>query len=297
MFSQQHTNYTQYTFNRFALNPAVAGLKSCADTQFGSRRQWVGFEGAPTITFASFNTRINKDDKYPKNFHGFGFHLMNDQSGFTNIFYLKAAYAYHLKLWVNYHISFGVFVGLQSFNQSYNAITIPQKALDPAIDNEVETNIIFPEVSPGIFLYNRNFFAGLSILQVYPAKIEVIGTSENRLNANYFLSTGYRFRGQKIDIIPSTMISFAPFANPTVDITLTLDYNQKISLGVGSKYLNSGYATLNLHLTRIIAIGYAYEYALTEIVNVAPSTHEIVIGISTCTKERKKTGFSCPAYN
>lgn len=294
--AQQHANYTQYTFNRFALNPAVAGMKPCGDTQFGTRRQWIGFEEAPKITFLSYNTRINKDDKYPKNFHGIGFHAMNDNSGYTNTLYLKAAYAYHMKIWVNYHLSFGMFVGLQSFTQSYNSIRIPNKALDPAIDKEFEQNLIFPEISPGIFLYNRNLFAGFSFLQAYPAKIGVIGTGDNRLNTNYFLSAGYRFRGNKIDIVPSTMISFAPFADPTVDMTLTLDYEQKISLALGSKYLNSGYLALQMQLTRVFSVGYSYEYALSEIVNVAPSTHEIIIGISTCTTERKKTGFVCPAY-
>lgn len=294
--AQQHTNYTQYTFNRFALNPSVAGLKPCAETQFGHRRQWVGFEGAPVINFASFNTRINKDDKYPKNFHGFGLHLMNDQSGFTNTFYLKAAYAYHMKIWVNYHLSFGMFVGLQNFRQTYNSITIPNKGLDPAVSNENERSYVFPEISPGIFLYNRKLFAGFSFTQAYPAELGAIGTSDYRLNTNYFLEAGYRLRGRKIDVIPSMMVSFAPFANPTVDMTLTLDYEERLSLALGSKYLNSGYVAVNIHLTRIIAMGYAYEYALSEIVNVAPSTHELIISISTCTTERRKTGFICPAY-
>ena len=297
IFGQQHTNYTQYTFNRFALNPAVAGLKPCGDTQLGHRRQWMGFENAPTITFASFNTRVNKEDKYPKNFHGFGFHLLNDQSGFTNTTYFKVGYAYHLKVWVNYHISFGIFVGFQNFVQDYNSITIPNKALDPAIDGETQRAFVFPEISPGIFLYNRNMFAGFSFLQGYPTKYDIIGTDEYRLSTHYFLQAGYRFRGQKIDLIPSTMISFAPFANPTVDMTMTFDYKEKISLALGSKYLNSAYVGVNLHVFSNIAVGYVYEYALTEIVNVAPNTHEIVISISNCTTERRKTGFVCPAYN
>lgn len=294
--AQQHTNYTQYTFNRFALNPSVAGLKPCGETQFGHRRQWVGFEGAPKITFASFNTRINKDDKYPKNFHGFGFHLLNDQAGISSSTYFKVAYAYHMKIWTNYHISFGIFAGFQSFSQSYDAITIPNKGLDPAIDREVQTGLIFPEISPGTFIYNRNLYVGFSFLQAYPAKIKVIGSGENRLTTHYFLTSGYRLRGQKIDIIPSMMVSFSPFISPTVDITLTLDYRDKISLGLGSKYLNSGYATVYLHVLRNISVGYSYEYALSEIINVAPTTHEIILSISNCTTERRKTDFICPAY-
>ena len=97
--AQQHTSYTQYTLNRFALNPAIAGLKNCTETTMGHRRQWVGFEGAPSMYFASFHTRLNKENRFPKNFHGVGAFVMNDRNGFYNNFYLKIAYAYHIKLW------------------------------------------------------------------------------------------------------------------------------------------------------------------------------------------------------
>lgn len=294
---QQHTNYTQYTFNRFALNPAIAGIKRCSETTIGHRRQWMGFQNAPRVFLGTFHTRINKDDKYPKNFHGFGFQIMNDQSGITNNTYFKAAYAYHLKIWTNYHLSFGIYGGFQSYIHSYNSITIPQKGLDPAINDEAQRAFVVPEVSPGMFLYNRNMFLSLSMTQLYPAKYKIIGTDEFRLSSHYFLSSGYRFRGYKLDVVPSFMMSFAPFASPTMDINLSFDYDNILIFGLGSKYLNSGYASLQLQISNVIGIAYAYEYALNEISRVAPVTHEIMIKFSNCTTEKKRQDFICPAYD
>ena len=173
MFSlvgQQQTSYTQYTLNRFALNPALAGVKPCSETTFGNRRQWVGFENAPNVAFSSFNTRLHHEDKYPKNFHGVGAQVMVDRYGFSTDTYVKLAYAYHMKLWVNYHLSIGIFAGLQRQSFSYDLVRMPQKAIDPAINKEVTNDLVYPEISPGGFLYNRNFYIGLSMLQVYPTR-------------------------------------------------------------------------------------------------------------------------------
>ncbi len=296
LFAQQHPSYTQYTLNRFSLNPAVAGLKPCSETMFGNRRQWVGFEGAPSLYFASFNTRLNHEDKYPKNFHGVGFQVYNDRHGFNNNGSVKIAYAYHIKLWTNYHLSIGMFAGIQRHSFSYSSVLIRNKAIDPAFDDEVIDDIVYPEISPGGFIYNRNFYLGLSMLQLFPARTGDLGTRKNRLTAHYFLSGGYRIRGRSLHYIPSFMMSFSPFISPTVDMTLTFDYKQIFIFGIGSKYLNSGYATMELRLFKKAYLGYSYEYAFNEINNVAPTTHEIILKLTSCIGDKKAEKYICPAY-
>lgn len=294
--AQQQTTYTQYNLNRFALNPALAGIQPCGELITGSRRQWVGFEGAPETYFATFNTRINKEDKYPKNFHGYGVQMVSDQYGFSNNSIFKAAYAYNMKTSNNFRASFGLYLGIQRFSQNYSNIRIANKGLDPALDPDKEISLVLPEISPGIFIYNKNLYAGLSMIQAFPARIKTLGTSENRMSAHYFLLTGYRLRGRQIDYVPSILTSFSPLVSPTVDLSLTFDYKQRISLGLGSKYLNSGYAVIQLQVLSYLGIGYAYEYAFNEINTVAPTTHEFVLQIKNCTDVKRKGKILCPAY-
>ena len=296
-FAQQHPNYTQYTLNRFALNPAVAGIRPCAVTTFGNRKQWIDFENAPNLYFASFQTRFNKkDDQFPKNFHGGGVFISNDRIGFYNYTIVKLAYAYHIKLSRSYHFSVGMFAGIHQQKTSFQSIRAINKGIDPAFDSEEKSAYIYPEISPGGFIYNRKFYLGLSMYQMYPARIDQIGTKENRLTAHYFFMGGYRFRGKKIHFSPSTLISFSPFISPTVDLTLTTDYKDKISIALGSKYLNSAYATLQFKIANSLSLGYSYEYALNEIAKVAPTTHEIVLQFATCYKNSVKQKVLCPAY-
>lgn len=295
-FGQQHTNYTQYTLNRFALNPAVAGIKPCAVTSMGHKNQWIGFEGAPKLYFASFHTRLNKEVKFQKNIHGIGLFISNDRVGFSNTFSVKFAYAYHIKLWTNYHLSVGIYGGIQQQKFSTNEIRIAGINSDPAFDAQNQQAFIYPEVSPGGFIYNKNFYAGLSMFQIYPTRTGDIGTNDNKLTGHYFLMGGYRFRGKNLDYIPSLLLSFSPFISPTADFTLTLDFKQKLSIALGSKYLNSSYASIQFKLSRTIQLGYTYEYALNEISKVAPSSHEIILQFSTCSTDRREQKFFCPAY-
>jgi len=296
IFGQQHPSYTQYTINQFALNPAVAGLQQCTQTTMGNRRQWTGFDGAPNHFFASINTRINKADQFPKNFHGIGAYFSNDQMGFTNYSIFKISYAFHLKMTRNYHFSAGIFAGVHQQKTSFNNIRIRDKANDPAVNDQDGKALIFPEVSPGIFIHNTKFFAGLSMYQQYPTRINEVGTKENKLAAHYFLMAGYKFKRDVINYTPSMLISFAAFAAPTVDLTLTADYKNRVSLALGSKYLNSGYVTAQFNIGGGIKIGYSYEYALTELVQVAPSSHEIVLQFNACHIDKNKIKVACPAY-
>ena len=56
--AQQIAQYTQYVFNHFSVNPAVAGSKDCLDVRLGFRKQWIGFPGAPTTGWASLHGYI-----------------------------------------------------------------------------------------------------------------------------------------------------------------------------------------------------------------------------------------------
>lgn len=295
-FAQQLPSYSQYTLNRFAFNPAVAGLESCTEFTFGNRKQWIGFEDAPETYMASFSTRINKEDKYPDDFHGVGMFASNDRYGIYSITNFKFGYAYHMKIWTNYRLSFGIFAGLQQHSRPFSGIVMRNKGLDPAINSEENRTLVYPEISPGGFIHNKNFYMGLSMFQIFPARIRNFGTKENRLSPHFFYSTGYRFRGEIIDVIPSMLVNFTPLIAPTIDFTLELDYQKRIQLAVGSKYLNSAYGILKLRLLKKMTVGYSYEYALNEISQVAPETHEIMIQITTCRIGERTPNLPCPAY-
>ena len=57
---QQLPIYSQYLFNRFLINPAVAGSDGYTSLNLTAREQWVGYDGAPRTFSFSAQTRIIK---------------------------------------------------------------------------------------------------------------------------------------------------------------------------------------------------------------------------------------------
>ena len=91
---QQVPQYTQYVFNHFSINPAVAGSKDCLDVRLGYRKQWVGFENAPTTSWASLHGVIKQKGKpYQKNRHGIGAFVEADDTGPIGYTQFLLAYA------------------------------------------------------------------------------------------------------------------------------------------------------------------------------------------------------------
>ena len=58
--AQQMPLFSQYTFNEFLLNPAVAGSEGYTSINLTSRKQWTGIEGAPFTNAVSIQSRIMK---------------------------------------------------------------------------------------------------------------------------------------------------------------------------------------------------------------------------------------------
>ena len=57
--AQQIAQYTQYVFNQFSVNPAVAGSKDCLDVRLCFRKQWRGFPGSPSTGLARLHVGIH----------------------------------------------------------------------------------------------------------------------------------------------------------------------------------------------------------------------------------------------
>src|ERR1700752_1593608 len=81
-FSQQTSQFTQFTFNKYGYNPAAAGtnINAKLETICGVRRQWVGFHGGPFSNFFSMNYTFKPERSY-KRWHNAGVYIANDNAG------------------------------------------------------------------------------------------------------------------------------------------------------------------------------------------------------------------------
>ena len=93
-FSQQDPQFAHNMFNMMYTNPAYAGMDGQICANIITRRQWVGYEGAPNTTLGS----INFPFKLFGIQSGIGLSLTDDRLGFLKNFQIKLAYSYHKNL-------------------------------------------------------------------------------------------------------------------------------------------------------------------------------------------------------
>jgi type IX secretion system PorP/SprF family membrane protein len=295
LHAQQLTQYTQYVFNHFSVNPAVAGSRDCIDVRLGVRQQWVGFDGAPRTGWASIHGTIGKKRGPNRNKHGVGVFVEADNAGNWGYTRFLLAYAYHLQMMQDTYLAFGAFAGAQQMKfDRGNVFAIDYT--DPALGGNA-SSLVVPDITPGIWWYNKRSWAGISLHNALGNTIDNVGT-ESRLSRHFMISGGHRLiLGQKMAVIPSTLIKKSGASPLAIDINVMAEWSKTISLGVGYRGGDAFNLLMKLKFLGSFQIGYSYDITTSRMRAASSNTHEFILGITPCGKESDgRRMISCPAF-
>jgi len=129
--SQDLSNFTQFFFNPYTINPSFAGTEGRGAVFLAYRKQWSGIEGGPTIANLSYHAPI-------KSGLSWGMNMANDQRGLLSNSGLLFSAAYSITLDESKYIRFGLSAG-----GSWNTIDlqkIQNLGTDPALANLINQN-------------------------------------------------------------------------------------------------------------------------------------------------------------
>lgn len=292
---QQTVQFTQYIFNGFAINPALAGSKPCIDTKLGYRNQWVGFEGAPKTTFASVNGELKfKKDKNIRTKHGVGVYAEKDAIGPLAKTTMYLAYAYHFPLSRGVTASAGVFAGLQELRLNASKISVVDPD-DPLIRGS-GSRFMIPDISPGLFISHKDWFTGFSIRQAFPKEWKLIGSDKTKNTLHYLLVGGKRFEtGNEINIVPSAMLKWTGYTNPSLDLNLLFELNHYFEIGASWRSGDALAGIVKFNFLEYFSLGYSFDLTTSKVRLGSSNTHEIILGIYSCS--RGASDYLCPAFN
>jgi type IX secretion system PorP/SprF family membrane protein len=291
-YAQQLPQFTYFTYNYMQYNPAVVGTAPCLDLKFGLRRQWKGFEGAPTTAFANLHGKIGKKSQF--HFHGLGATVENDDSGPFNYTNVHVNYAYHTKLASKYYLSAGIGLGFAQYSIDYGEMTFENQLAETAIFGIVN-DFVFPMVNAGVWLYRSDRFYGLSVRSLNNKSID--GMTDSQVRRHFTFANGYATRvTEELTFKPAFLINYVVKSRPSVDGQLVMSFKDMFDVGVGARSGHGFSALVKLSAIRYITIGYAYDVTMNKIRYVAGSTHEVVVGLRAC-KEGSKMHVPCAAYD
>ncbi len=301
-YGQQLPIYSQYLFNRFLINPAVAGSDGYTSFNLTGREQWVGYNGAPRTFSFSMQTRIlKKGYKLKSNILnervyrpktdgkvGLGGYVFSDRNGLIQRTGFQLSYAYHMWVQSGTQLSFGLaFTGYQyKINEREIVFEDPD---DPWLNNDLRRGMFVPDASFGLYLLNSKYTLGFSAAQLFQAaaKIGSYAYKNFRIERHYYLFGSYDFAsGSKNIFQPSFIVNMSDQLKPQADIGMNYLYSQDFWAGLA--YRTSGALIANMGVKyQNLFIGYSFDFTLQEIQRVTYGTHEITVALKLGDNSRK----------
>jgi type IX secretion system PorP/SprF family membrane protein len=293
-FGQQLPLYSQYIYNKFLINPAVAGSDGYTSLNLTARKQWVGLSGSPQVFSFSAQTRFlkhghkiitvkdNKTIFRPPNDArvGMGGTVFSYQSGLIQRTGFQVSYSYHLWLQKMTQLSFGL-----SFTGTYFRINEKQLSFydqnDPMLNSDLLRGIFIPDATFGIYLLNRKYNVGFSANQLFSAsaKIGNDAYANYKLYRHYYLFGSYSIEPNKdMEFRPSALIMMSeqPIYKPLAEMGVNFIYKQSFWAGLSYRTSGAIIANLGVKYTNMY-IGYAFDFTLQQIQKITYGTHEINI--------------------
>jgi len=271
---QQIPVLSQYMFNGLVINPAYAGSKDFMSSTLMVRRQWAGFDGAPTTQNASVHGPLRRKRV------GLGLMISNDKIGITGRTDVFASYAYHLPM-RDGKLALGLQGGFSYVKSSFSELSYTDQD-DPVYMANSLTNLQ-PNFGFGTYYYRERFYAGLSAPQlisydsIQPAN--VYGQKVHHLARHYYFHSGIILQGSREFIVrPSVLVKYAQHAPMQVDLNLNFLLSNIFWVGASWRSGDALVAIFEYQINRKLRIGYSYDYTLSRLKNYSSGSHEFMIG-------------------
>lgn len=298
--AQQIPLYSQYTMNKYLLNPAYAGSQGYTSYNLTARQQWMGFGNSQTPSTQAIcaQTRILQNDilsslglggrrmgrRRPSGRVGMGGYVFNDRNGVINRTGIQGTYAYHVPVTDRQQLSFGVSGTIYQFKLDDENLVLPDDDLgvpDPLIHGR-KNSMFVPDATAGIYYMNNNFHIGVSGMNLFQSVLK-FGSDQSYSNyqllRHYYLMTSYQYNlDDEITLEPSLLLKTTERKNLQADISMKAYYKDDYWMGLSYRTGSALISKVGVKVDNIY-FGYAYDYSLREIQNLTYGSHEIMVGI------------------
>ena len=274
--AQQIPQFTQYMFNNYISNPAVAGTYNYYQLRMNNRYQWVGMNDAPqTNSISLFGPLQNKD-------MGWGSYIYMDVTGPTSKMGLMGSYSYNMPINDEFRISGGISLGFMQYKIDGSKLTLGDNTNgtpDPALTNL--GSVITPDASIGFYLYSSTYNFGISAHQLFGQKLKVYSNplGINRLKQHILISGGTLIKlNRYYDLEPALLLKYM-FRSPfQFELNTKITYKQQMWAGISYRFRDALAIMIGYNYKKKYIIGYSYDYSYTGIRQYQSGTHEIMIG-------------------
>ncbi|MFO7932466.1 MAG: type IX secretion system membrane protein PorP/SprF [Bacteroidales bacterium] len=273
LMGQQMPHYTQYMFNDFVINPAIAGVHDHYQIRTNHRFQWVGLVDPPLTNSIAFYGPHERMDM------GYGGYIYNDVTGPTSRTGITGSYAYNIGITNDIRLSMGISASIMQFRIDGTQLN-PRDVSDERILQVVSTSYL-PDAGIGMYLYAEEFYVGLSAAQLLNNNIKIFDNKNglNRLKTHINLTGAYRWEVDRDWILePSLMVRGTAPKELNFDITAKTEWKKTVWAAVAYRFHESIGILMGYSYEEMLFFGYAYDIGISDLRKYNTGTHEIMIG-------------------
>ena len=283
-YAQQDPQYSFNMFNHMSINPGFAGSNGAICANGIYRKQWMGFEGAPTTMVFNANMPISTINS------GVGLSVTNDVLGFEKNINIKASYAYRLDLGEGGTLGIGLGLGLlnrgidgdwETYDYLENNNNDPYS--DPAVPNS-ESHMAF-DMDFGLFyrvmLAENLLYAGLSSTHITQPKFKFTNDKVPFLKRHYYLTAGYYYTlpAPQWELRPSFMIKSDGITNQ-YSFNTNVYYEKKYWAGATYRVNEAAIIMAGFTLPMdgsVLDVGIAYDIQMSQLSHYNSGSIEIMV--------------------
>jgi type IX secretion system PorP/SprF family membrane protein len=296
--AQQIVMNSQYMFNDFAINPAVAGTKNYAPITIDLRRQWTGIREAPAAQHLSYHGHVHKQI-------GAGGYFFNDVAGPVRRTGVMAAISTQIATSSGTRLSFGIAGSFSQFVMDKTRI-FTEEPDDNTVDKYL-TNEMIPDLSFGLHWYGGYHHIGVSMHNLFQSKTDIFSVSlpvTSTLDRAMYV-TGSYLLGSKNSIIavePSAMLRVMFNAPFTFDLNARVIYDHQIWAGVSYRYKDAIALMVGFE-KGLFGLGYSYDINTSGLRTYNSGSHELVLIFKTSKQSggvqqwnQRNRVYDCPSF-
>ena len=272
LFAQQDPLFSQYMFNKLAINPGYAGSRELLTADLLYRNQWTNIDGAPKTISASIHAPLNNPHI------ALGIYAYNDVIGPMRHTGTLATFAYRI-IFPEGKLSFGIQAGFKYSGVDYTKIHA-FNINDPFLLYPIK-NRFAPDANFGIYYYSEKFYIGLSSRQLLQNETVITtdtagNTQFTKLLIHFYGMTGIAVPvGDNIIFRPSMLAKFVKNAPPQLDLNASFLFGDKLWIGASYRTEKAISLMTELIVAKNFRIGYSYDIWLNELKACNEGSHEI----------------------
>ncbi|MDQ3192326.1 MAG: type IX secretion system membrane protein PorP/SprF [Bacteroidota bacterium] len=267
---QNQSSISQYMLHHAFINPAAIGSEDKINGAVFHRSQWVGMDGAPATQGLNFNNPFDNGK------HTVGLTIFNDRISIHRNTSVAATYAYRMQVSAKSNLVFGLSSVLE-LRQSRFSEADPDMPFDPVF---MENSRVFaaPNFRFGIYYYAEKYYVGFAAPNILESHVFKGTTGFNATDLHMYLHGGYSFSlSENIDFNASTLIRHVAGAPMQIDINPQIVFQNILAIGFSYRTSNEIAAMVNIPVTPMLKIGYAYDHAFSSLKKYTSGSHEIML--------------------